>query len=315
MKCKVDLITGFLGSGKTTFLRKYAKHFLDKGERICILENDYGAVNVDLMLLKDLISDRCDMETVAGGCDSDCHKRRFKTKLIAMGMQGFDRVIIEPSGIFDMDEFFDTLREDPLDRWYETGTVIAIVDATIPEKMSEASEYMLASQVSCAGKVVLSHIDECLESPDAVCAKMTRRLNKSLERICCDRSLTSKDVIATDVRALSSDELTRISSSSYVVADYRKNYHVDDAGYGSVYIMNRGLTKDSIAGLVKTLFSDQRYGRIHRIKGFVADGRDWYEVNATEKSLELQPIPEGQDVIIIIGEDLEEHKAWIEQLL
>ena len=80
MKCKVDLITGFLGSGKTTFLRKYAKHFLENGDKICILENDYGAVNVDLMLLKDLISDNCDMETVAGGCDEDCHRRRFKTK-------------------------------------------------------------------------------------------------------------------------------------------------------------------------------------------------------------------------------------------
>ena len=42
---------------------------------------------------------------VSGGCDADCHRRRFKTKLIAMGMCGYDRVIVEPSGIFDVDEF------------------------------------------------------------------------------------------------------------------------------------------------------------------------------------------------------------------
>ena len=123
---KIDLITGFLGSGKTTFIRKYAKHFLDKGKKICILENDFGAVNVDRMLLQDLMSDNCEIEMVSAAYDKDCHKRRFKTKLISMGMQGFDRVIVEPSGIYDIDEFFDVIREEPLDRWFEIGSVIYV---------------------------------------------------------------------------------------------------------------------------------------------------------------------------------------------
>ena len=50
---KIDLITGFLGSGKTTFIRKYAQYLMDAGNNIGILENDYGAVNVDMMLLQD----------------------------------------------------------------------------------------------------------------------------------------------------------------------------------------------------------------------------------------------------------------------
>ena len=41
---KIDLITGFLGSGKTTFIKKYAKYLIDSGANIGILENDYGAV-------------------------------------------------------------------------------------------------------------------------------------------------------------------------------------------------------------------------------------------------------------------------------
>ena len=126
---KVDLITGFLGAGKTTFLKKYAGYFIKQGKKVGILENDYGAVNVDMLLLNELRGDNCELEMVAGACDDDCHKRRFKTKLISMGMSGYDRVIIEPSGIFDVDEFFDSLREDPLDRWYEIGFVITIVDA------------------------------------------------------------------------------------------------------------------------------------------------------------------------------------------
>ena len=82
---KIDLITGFLGSGKTTFIKKYAKYLIDQGLNIGILENDFGAVNVDMMLLQDIAGEKCTLEMVAGGCDKDCHRRRFRTKLIAMG--------------------------------------------------------------------------------------------------------------------------------------------------------------------------------------------------------------------------------------
>lgn len=95
---KIDLITGFLGSGKTTFIRQYAQWLIKKGYNIGILENDLGAVNVDMMLLQDLEGDNCELEMVSGGCDKDCHRRRFKTKLIALGMSGYDRVLVEPLG-------------------------------------------------------------------------------------------------------------------------------------------------------------------------------------------------------------------------
>ena len=47
---KIDLITGFLGSGKTTFLKRYAGWLLDQGLKTGIIENDFGAVNVDMLL-------------------------------------------------------------------------------------------------------------------------------------------------------------------------------------------------------------------------------------------------------------------------
>ena len=59
-----------------------------------------------------------------------------------------------------MDEFFDALREEPLDRWYEVGNVIAIVDANLEEHLSEEAEYILASEVANAGEIILSHADE-----------------------------------------------------------------------------------------------------------------------------------------------------------
>ena len=157
---KIDLITGFLGSGKTTFIKKYAKYLMDKGENIGILENDFGAVNVDMMLLQELEGDKCELEMVSGGCDVDCHRRRFKTKLIAMAMCGYDRVIVEPSGIYDVDEFFDTLHEEPLDKWYKIDNVITLVNASLESELSEASRYLLASQASVAGSIILTRLEE-----------------------------------------------------------------------------------------------------------------------------------------------------------
>ena len=106
---KIDLITGYLGAGKTTFIREYARYLMDQGEKVCIIENDYGAVNIDMVLLQDLLGENCNLEMIVGGDGKEAHRRRYKTKLISMGMQGFDRVIIEPSGIYDVDEFFDVL--------------------------------------------------------------------------------------------------------------------------------------------------------------------------------------------------------------
>ena len=73
---KIDLITGFLGSGKTTFLKKYAAWLVSRGEKIGILENDLGPVNVDMMLLKSLEGENCELEMISGGCDRETHRRR-----------------------------------------------------------------------------------------------------------------------------------------------------------------------------------------------------------------------------------------------
>lgn len=164
---QVDLITGFLGAGKTTFLRRYVRYLVAQGHNVCILENDFGAVNVDAMLVQDLLGPNCDLETISGGCDCDTHQRRMRTKLIAMAMRGFDRVVVEPSGIFDVDEFFDVLRDDPLDRWYHIGNVIAIVDAMLPETLSPQAEYVLASETANAGRAAA---DRCRRGPPDPCA-------------------------------------------------------------------------------------------------------------------------------------------------
>ena len=300
---KIDLITGFLGAGKTTFLKKYAKYLIAKGQNIGILENDFGAVNVDMMLLQDLMGDHCELEMVSGGCDADCHRRRFKTKLIAMGMCGYDRVIVEPSGIFDVDEFFDALREEPLDRWYEVGNVIAIVDANLEEHLSEEAEYILASEVANAGEIILSHADEVSkeQADEAV-----THLNRALEQIKCPRRV-DKEVLRKSTLDLNEEDFEQLISCGYQVESYRKLDMEEKKGFESVYFMNVKMTEEQLKTTVEKLMNDRECGEVFRVKGFLqkVDG-SWIQLNATHNGITINPIEKGQEVIIVIGERLQE---------
>lgn len=305
---KIDLITGFLGSGKTTFIKKYAKYLMDKGENIGILENDFGAVNVDMMLLQELEGDRCELEMVSGGCDTDCHRRRFKTKLIAMAMCGYDRVIVEPSGIYDVDEFFDTLHEEPLDKWYKIDNVITLVNAGLESELSEASRYLLASQASVAGSIILTRLEEAGidRAKDTV-----KRIKDALIECKCNRDIDDA-VIYKETLSLTNEDFDNISTSGYNMSSYKKTWSQDESGFESIYFLNKTLTVKQFEDKTNMMMNNTEYGNVFRVKGFLHSEDDtWIEVNATRKDMTITPIAKGQEVIIVIGEGL--NKELIEK--
>ncbi len=299
---KIDLITGFLGSGKTTFIKKYAAWLLSRGERICILENDFGAVNVDRLLLQELAGDNCELEMLTGGCCKDTHGRRFRTKLISMAMTGYDRVLVEPSGVYDVDEFFDTLREEPLDRWYEVGSVIAVVDAGLEQTLAPEAEYLLASETARAGCVVLSR------SQEATCEKMQgviAHLNRAMADIGCKRVLSDSEVLQKAWDALTEQDFERISGCGAVQADYRKQHFDEDDTFQSLYFMNLQMPQDALRTAVREILADPACGRVCRVKGYMRDGAGgWLALNATAHETMIEPVETGQEILIVIGEEL-----------
>ncbi len=301
---KVDLITGFLGSGKTTFIKKYARYLMEQGQNIGILENDFGAINVDMMLLRELEGENCELEMVAGGCDKDCYRRRFKTKLIAMGMCGYDRVLIEPSGIFDVDDFFDALHEEPLDRWYQIGNVITVVDASLEKTLSKEADYVLASEVANAGCVLLSKTQDA--SAEEI-RQTVAHLNRALQEIHCSRVLKD-EVICKDWEDFTEKEFKKILESGYLVEDYEKLYVDQDEIFQTLFFMDEKIAVSKAKHAAKKIFEDPACGEVLRIKGFLQDGENWLELNVTQHEISLKPIGAGQDVLIIIGEKLNEEK-------
>ncbi len=297
---KIDLITGFLGSGKTTFLKKYLKFLVEQGQRVCVLEFDYGAVNVDMMLLQEF-NDSVDLEMVAGGCDYDCHLRRFKTKLIAMGMKKYDRVIIEPSGLFDTDEFFDTLYEEPLDNWYEIGSVISIVDAGIQQNLSKESRYVLSCQLASSGLIVLSKTQNHSEQE---ILKTLTFLNFVMGEF--GMTLNQNRVISKDYESFDGNDFMSFMNAGYSNQSHIKIDVMNSNSYSSVYFLNKSLTVNQLEQIAKELFNKVDYGKVLRIKGFIKENEQWFEFNMTANETNKNQLQNGQDVVIVIGENLNE---------
>lgn len=294
---KVDLITGFLGAGKTTFLHYYVNYLKRQNLSVCILENDYGAINVDMMLLRDLEDDKCSLEMVSGSGDACCHQRRFKTKLIAMGMQKYDRVIIEPSGVFDTDEFFDTLCENPLSSWYEIGNIFTIVDAKL-NIFDNEMKYILASELACCGKAIISKI-----SCNTNLNLLKNNLNDALNYI-GDSDKIDDRIFAKDFNNITDDGFKMLMSSGYRNASYVKR---QIKGYSSLFFMNKHFSKIKLEKICSLVFNNN-YGNVIRVKGFYLNNDEWYLFNATKEEITKEKIDLGQDVVIIIGSSLNEEE-------
>lgn len=300
---QVDLITGFLGSGKTTFIKKYAKYLIDQGLHIAILENDFGAINVDMMVLEEELGDQCELEMVVGGGGLDCHRRRFKTKLISMGMRGFDRILVEPSGIYDVDEFFDVLHEEPLDKWYEIGNVIALVNSKLENSLSKQSDYLLGCQVADAGKIILSRSSEATE--EEINNTITH-LNNTMSLIKCKRRFNKEDCL--DLETLNNDDFNSILHSGYELEGFIKMFFKKEETFSTMFFMNQAISKEELIHATQSIFNDSECGKVFRIKGFIPENDQWIELNATKDQMTTETIAKGQEIIIVIGESLNKEK-------
>jgi len=300
---QVDLITGFLGSGKTTFIRKYAAYLVGSGKKVGIIENDFGAINVDMLLLADIDTDRCDVEQIVGGSVVSDWKRRFKAKLIAMAMQGFERVLVEPSGIYDVDAFFDVLYEEPVCNWYEPGTIVTIVDAVLEQDLSQQARYLMVSQLANAGAVVFSKVSQATNEQ---LQGTIDRLNEMLSEFHCTRRLES-GIVSKPWDELTETDFEQLMRAGWVSADHEKLWFDSKEAFTSLFFMDVNMTAKQLQNTVKALFEDTKCGQIFRIKGFFK-GEDgaYLEINATHDHFTFKPIANAQEVIIVIGQNLEE---------
>ena len=155
----VVVVTGFLGSGKTTLVNELLKTERDS----LVIVNEFGDVAVDHALVEGV---REEAIPLPNGCLC-CHVRGdLEEALMGAAMRrrrgeiaGFDRVIVETSGLADPGPVAQTLYSDhALARDYKLGPIVAVVDAADPDARN-ASADIARGQIAAADVVVLSKID------------------------------------------------------------------------------------------------------------------------------------------------------------
>lgn len=122
---KVSIITGFLGVGKTTFI----KQLLDirpKSERWAIIVNEFGEVGVDALLLQD---PSVQVKQVSGGCACCISQMPFQLALNALlKPKNLDRIFIEPSGLGHADSLIKVLNQPQYETWLTLKPTVTIID-------------------------------------------------------------------------------------------------------------------------------------------------------------------------------------------
>ena len=161
------VVSGFLGSGKTTLVNQLLKKERDS----FVIINEFGEVPVDHALVENSVEKAV---ALPNGCLC-CHIRGdLEETLIGAAMRrrrgeiaGFDRVIVETSGLADPGPVAQTLYADPaLARDFKLGPIVTVVDAADPEAR-RASEEICRGQIAAADVVVLAKVDRARDLKQA----------------------------------------------------------------------------------------------------------------------------------------------------
>jgi len=176
----VIVVTGFLGSGKTTLVNRLVRE-----SDSLVIVNEFGEVPVDHALVENSVEKAV---ALPNGCLC-CHIRGdLEETLIGAAMRrrrgeiaGFDRVIVETSGLADPGPVAQTLYADPaLQRDFKLGPIVTVVDAADADAR-KAAPAIARGQIAAADVVVLSKMDRAGQPAQA--EKEVEELNPGASRI------------------------------------------------------------------------------------------------------------------------------------
>lgn len=146
----VYIVSGFLGSGKTTFIQKLLKE--KKFEKVMLLENEFGEVGVDAAFFDKSLS----IKEINNGCICCTLQGDFEDALEEIEKMGISDLIIEPSGVGKLSEIIDIVKQDPD---FTIVSHICVVDVKTCKKYHLNFKEYFDDQVKHANAIVLSHLD------------------------------------------------------------------------------------------------------------------------------------------------------------
>ena len=167
---KIDIISGFLGAGKTTLIKKLLKEALS-GQKVVLIENEFGEIGVDGGFLKEA---GIEIKEMNSGCICCSLVGDFGTSLKEV-LETYhpERILIEPSGVGKLSDVAAAVANVDFEEEVQLNSAVAVVDASKCKMYIKNFGEFFVNQIEHAGTIILSRTGNISED----------KLNKAIELI------------------------------------------------------------------------------------------------------------------------------------
>lgn len=171
---KIDIVSGFLGAGKTTLIKKLLKESL-ADTKVVLIENEFGEIGIDGGFLKEA---GIEIKEMNSGCICCSLVGDFGASLReVLDTYTPERILIEPSGVGKLSDVMKAVQDAMADRDVELNSAVAVVDACKCKMYIKNFGEFFVNQIEHAGTVILSRTDKLSEEKLAACVEMIREHN------------------------------------------------------------------------------------------------------------------------------------------
>ena len=323
-KTKVDIISGFLGAGKTTFIKKLLAEAL-AGEKVVLIENEFGEIGIDGGFLKD---SGIEVREMNSGCiccslvgDFASSLKEILTKYTP------DRVIIEPSGVGKLSDVMRAVADVEEELPVAGNSAVTLVDVKKAKLYIKNFGEFFNNQVQYAKTIVLSRTDVADQKKIDEAIQLIREINKDATIITTPLADLSGEKLLeilehpVDLKAELFEELEEEHEHHHhhdedghccCGHDHHHHHHGHDADevFDSVGLENvPAFTEDKLHALLLRIAESEEFGKVVRAKGMVpsADGGAWFHFDLVPGETEIRRgAAEASGKVCVIGSELKE---------
>ena len=328
---KIDIISGFLGAGKTTFIKKMIDEAFT-GEKIVLIENEFGEVGIDGGFLKDAGIQITEMNSGCICCSLVGDFGKNLNEVITKYHP--DRILIEPSGVGKLSDVMKSVIDIEKEQDVKLNALVTVVNALKASKQMKAFGEFFNNQIEYATTVILSRSQNATPEQLEFCVNKIQELNPKAAIITTDWAKLSGEQILKVMEGQDNLEMKALAEAHHAKeeAEHEHEHHHHDGecscGCGHHHHDHEGhhhadevftswgketihtYTKDEVSAILKTLEEDGSYGNVLRAKGMVAgaDG-EWIYFDMVPEEHEVRTgAPEYTGRICVIGAELNEDK-------
>ena len=192
---QIDIISGFLGAGKTTFIQKLLQESL-KGENVVLIENEFGEIGIDSGFLK---NSGIEIREMNQGCICCSLVGDFETSLKEV-IETYkpDRILIEPSGVGKLSDILSAVKTVSANLPVHLDGAVTVVDSTKAKLYNKNFGEFFDDQIRYSTSIVLSRTDIATEEKVEEAIRIVRALNPKA------------NLITTAIKELSGEKLLEI---------------------------------------------------------------------------------------------------------